>query len=430
MTNGAQGALASGDLHRSVFAPQVATIDFLNTVSRRYPMAISFAAGAPDLGLIAEEDFERYLDRFRKYRGSAAVAELRAYGPNGGLINELLSAMLAQDQGVEVAPDELVVTVGAQEALLLAFRALSRGMGDVIGVVMPAFPGATGALDFLDVARVAIPEASDGIDTSALGYTLDKLRTERRKMKAIYLAPDYSNPSGTVMSPDARRDLIEVARREGIILIEDNTYAFMASKDLRVPSLLSLAPDVVVQVGTFSKILFPGVRVGYLASKAVVMGHGGNAFPLAGAFGSLKGMTSVNTSPLSQAVVGGYLLANDCSLTESTQYKAKLYREKLRHLLSALDATFDDDARFRWSTPSGGFFVVMDVPFNADVAMLQDSAGRGDVAWAPMRSFYDDESGDLQLRLSPSNLSAEQIEVGVQRLARFLRQELTGSSIG
>jgi (S)-3,5-dihydroxyphenylglycine transaminase len=423
--------LNPAQLHGSLRDPVLGSIGFLNEVMGRHPDAISFAPGAPNPVFLDDLEPQRYTDlylshlvRDKKQSLTQARRSLLEYGPSRGLINHLVSDALRNDQDVDAAPASIVITVGAQEAMFLVLRALFRpASGDVLAVANPCFVGITGAARLLDVPIVSIDETQNGIDISGLEAACRSARDAGRRVRACYLAADFSNPGGGRMSLECRRQLLAVADRHDFLILEDNAYGFTAADGEALPSLKSLDTDGrVIHIGTFAKICFPGARVGYVVADQKV---GGEGRVLADELAALKSMVTVNTSPLAQGVIGGMLLEHGCSLTALSKLKSELYQRNLAHLLAALDRHLSGGlpAGISWSRPRGGFFVRLKLPVPADLDLLEVSSGRYGVLWTPMSQFYLDGAGDFQLRLSCSYLDPETIEEGVQRLAAFLKKE-------
>ncbi|MEU2690007.1 PLP-dependent aminotransferase family protein [Streptomyces hygroscopicus] len=422
------------DLHGSLQDPVLGSIGFLNEVMGRYPDAISFAPGAPHPEFVRDLDTRVLADRFVAHlvadRGldpARAERVLYEYGPAQGLINGLVAQALSGDQGIHADPREIIITVGAQEALLLTLRALFRhpGGGDVLAVVDPCYVGITGAARLLDIPVVPIREGAAGLDVDGLAARCGEARREGRRVRACYVAPDFSNPSGARMPLGPRHRLLDLAAREDLLLIEDNAYGFTAPEDDTLPGLKALdTRRRVIHVGTFAKVGFPGARVGYAVADQRV-GHPDGERSLAEELADLKTMVTVNTAPLAQAVVGGLLLDHGRSLTALARRKAERYRRNLDCLLGALDRHFADGLPpgIAWHRPAGGFFVRVDLPVPADISLLEVSAAEYGVLWTPMSQFSLTGRGDRQLRLSCSYLDPDRIETGVRRLAAFLRKE-------
>lgn len=438
--------LHAADLHGSLQDPVLGAIGFLNEVMARHPDAISFAPGAPHpdfvQGLDPRDLTDRFLTHLRTERGldaSRAERALYEYGPAQGLINDLVAEALRTDQGIDVAPDDVVITVGAQEAMFLTLRALYRNSDDVLAVADPCFPGIVGAARLLDIPVTDVREGAAGLDVDHLAARCRQARAEGRRVRACYVAPDFSNPGGARMPLDARRALLDLAGREDLLLVEDNAYAFTAAEDDALPGLKALdARRRVVHLGTFAKVGFPGARVGYAVAdqrvgraggdRSLAQGLAGGDRSLAQELADLKTMVTVNTSPLSQAVVGGLLLEHGRSLRALARRKAERYRSNLAHLTDALERHLPPGTLpgVSWHRPAGGFFARVDLPVPADHALLEVSADRYGVLWTPMRQFSLTDRGDRQIRLSCSYLEPDRIETGVRRLAAFLTKEAAG----
>jgi (S)-3,5-dihydroxyphenylglycine transaminase len=434
-TETGRSALARVDLHPSLGDPALSAIGFLNEIMDRYPRAISFAPGAPFAGFFDDIELNSYLARYTEYlareKGFSPARirkHLYQYGPSIGLINDLLAQALQHDQGIAVAPEAIVVTVGCQEAILLVLRALCRGPDDVLAVVNPCFAGIAGAARLLDMPMLAIDESADGIDWAQLEQECRSARQQGKRVRALYMAPDFSNPSGLILSLEARQRLLAMASQEDFLLIEDNAYGFTATDESALPTLKALDREQrVIYLGTCAKICMPGVRVGFLvADQRVDDGAGAHGY-LAGELATLKTMVTVNTSPICQAIVGGMLLEHGVSIAAMARLKGERYRDNMAYLLGALERHIPNQngqqPQVGWNRPAGGFFVRMRLPVAADMALLDYCAAHYGVLWTPMSFFHLGDGGRAELRLSCSYLTLEQIEEGVRRLAAFLRDE-------
>jgi (S)-3,5-dihydroxyphenylglycine transaminase len=200
----------------------------------------------------------------------------------------------------------------------------------------------------------------------------------------------------------------------------------LVSQGEQLPTLKALDRDRrVIHLGSLSKTLFPGARVGFVVADQTVADGAGTRGLLADELTKLKSMVTVNTSPVAQAVVAGMLLASDGRASERSAKAAAHYGEAMRAVLEQLDAAFPAAERAAlgvdWNRPAGGFFLTVTVPFRADEEALVHSAERFGVIWTPMSYFYPDGGGEESLRLSVSYLSHPEIEEGVARLARFIR---------
>lgn len=427
--------LEAAELHGSLRNPVLGAIGFLNEVMSRHPDAISFAPGAPHPTALETIAIERYAEVFLKHlvehgrSPEQARRLLFEYGPARGIIGDLVAQALRCDLGIAVPEQAVVITVGAQEGMFLVLRALFRSRStDVLAVGNPCFAGIAGAAALLDVQTVPIPETSDGLDLDALVAACRAGRAAGRRVRACYTAADFANPGGGRMSGPARERLLALAEREDFLILEDDTYGFTALSDPEVPEPARLKAldrgNRVVHIGTFAKTCFPGARVGYVLADQPV-GNAGRL--LADELADLKTMVTVNTSPLSQAVIGGMLLERgEGSLARLGERTAGLYRRNLALLLRALDRHLPDAAEqgVSWNRPGGGFFVRMRLPVRADVELLERCARTHRVLWTPMDQFHLDHGGDDQIRLSCSYLEPDRIDEGVRRLADFLSKEI------
>jgi (S)-3,5-dihydroxyphenylglycine transaminase len=350
------------------------------------------------------------------------------YGRTNGEIHGLIARTLANDENLHVAPESVVVTVGAQEGMLLALRALFAGPDDVLLATAPCYIGITGAARLLDIPVVGVPEGDDGLDPDRGVTVAAQVRSSGRRPRALYVVPDFANPSGASMSVPNRRRLLDVARDADLLVIEDNPYGFFARDDVFRPTMKSLdAERRVIYLGSFAKTCFPGARLGYAIADQHVVDADGNQSLLADQFAKIKSMITVNTPSLSQAVIGGILAANDCQLRSANRDTIMFYRANLQRLLGELARHFPTELRASlgvdWNTPGGGFFVVVTVPFVADEAALTRSAREYGVLWTPMDAFYFDGGGRHQLRLSCSYVEPALLDDGIRRLARFITDE-------
>ncbi|MBE1489199.1 aminotransferase class I/II-fold pyridoxal phosphate-dependent enzyme [Plantactinospora soyae] len=426
-------------LHGSLSDPLLDTMNFLNEITMRHPQAISFAAGRPYDGFFSTEQIFDYLGRYLKHLEDEGRTPdqirslLYQYGPTAGQIRELVGDALRIDENIDVPAESIVVTVGAQEAMLLVLRALASGPADVLLVASPCYVGITGVARLLDVEVVPVVERPDGLAAEDVVEAIRAQLARGRRPKALYVIPDHSNPAGTTMPLPTRRALLDLAARHDILLVEDSPYR-LVSPGNQLPTLKSLDTEHrVVHIGSFAKTIFPGARVGFVVADQPVRDAAGRTGLLAGELTKIKSMVTVNTSSLSQAVVAGALLSVDGSLAALNAGPAGHYGESMRLILDHLDRELPAARRAElgvtWNSPSGGFFLTMSVPFRADNAALGRSAEHFGVLWTPMSYFYPgDVGGERGIRLSTSYLTAADIEEGIARLARFVEAEVDESA--
>ncbi|WP_405483645.1 PLP-dependent aminotransferase family protein [Streptomyces sp. NBC_00009] len=433
-------ALALGELHGSLSDPVLDAMNFLNEVVGRFPQAISFAPGRPTEGDFEPEDVARHLHTYTSYLEETlgwsrdrVRTQLFQYGRTNGIIHELIARTVANDEGIEVPPEAVVVTTGCQEAMLLTLRALFAAPEDTLLVSSPCYVGITGVARLLGIRVRPVPEGPAGPDPEAVLTAARAAREAGERPRAFYVVPDFANPSGTSMGLPARERLLRVAEEEDLLVLEDDPYGFFVRTGSARPTLKALDTGRrVVHLGSFAKTALPGARVGYVIADQEVIGPGGRRSLLADELSKIKSMTTVNTSAVSQAVIGGLLIESDCRLREANAGAIAYYRTNMDTLLDELERHFPAERRaelgISWNRPDGGFFAVVTVPFAADHKALELSARTYGVLWTPMSDFHLDGGGTHQLRLSCSAQSPEAIAEGMARLAAFITAQSTGAA--
>jgi len=427
---GAAAELSMAGLHASLSDPALESMNFLNEVASRYPQAISFASGRPceeffDIALI-----HQYIDSFCDYlRNELGYAEPRLsqalfqYGRTKGIIHELVARHLAVDEGIHVDPESVVVTVGCQEAMFIVLRALRRDERDVLLAISPTYVGLTGAARLVDMPVWPVRSGRSGVDLDDLVEQAARARAAGLRPRACYVMPDFANPSGATLSTEDRQRMLEVAGQQDLLLLEDNPYGTFGN-GTRLPTLKALDTGRrVVYLGSFAKTGFPGARVGYAVADQRVIAADGTVSLLADELSKIKSMVSVNTSPVAQAVVGGKLLENDCSVIKANVRETAVYVNNLSQVLDGLARRFPPEsagAGISWNVPGGGFFVVVTLPFAVDDTMLEYSARQHGVLWTPMSHFYGAGNGTHQVRLAYSQLTPDRIEAGLERFTALV----------
>ncbi|MGA4857927.1 PLP-dependent aminotransferase family protein [Streptomyces koyangensis] len=432
--------LSLAELHTSLSDPVLDAMNFLNEVVARFPDAISFAPGRPTEGTFEPEDLARHLRSYTDYleqelgwSRDQVRTQLFQYGRTNGIIHELIARTVANDEGIEVPPEAVVVTTGCQEAMLLTLRALFARPEDTLLVSSPCYVGITGVARLLGIQVRPVPEGPDGPDPLAVRAAVRAAKEAGQRPRAFYVVPDFANPSGASMSRAARELLLAVAEEEELLVLEDDPYGFFVRTGEARPTLKALdRARRVVHLGSFAKTALPGARVGYVLADQEVVGPGGGRTLLADELSKIKSMTTVNTSAVSQAVIGGLLVESGCRLREANSAAVAHYRTSMDTLLDALERHFPAERRAElgvsWNRPDGGFFLVVDVPFAADHKALELSARAFGVLWTPMGDFHLDGGGTRQLRLSCSSQSPEAITEGIARLAAFITAQITGTA--
>jgi (S)-3,5-dihydroxyphenylglycine transaminase len=414
--------------------PLLEVMNFLNEVVLRYPEAISFAPGRPAEIHFDVEASLPLVARYVEHRAgpglpaAAVYADLGQYNRTNGIINDLISRQLALDEGIRADPASLVVTSGCQEGMAILLAGLFEPARDVLLVSDPTYIGITGLARILGVRVHAVPSGPEGLDAAAVEAAAREVERSGMRARAVYDIPDFNNPLGTRMPLTARRALLDVAHRRELLIFEDNPYGMFAYDGERLPPLKALDDHrVVVYMGSFSKTLFPGLRLGYLVADQEVALSGGGRSSLAAELSKVKSLTTVNTSPVLQAVAGGILLANQGSLAGLMARKLPSYRANRDRMLACLEADLGGVAS--WNRPQGGFFLTVDLPFVFDACCLESCARDFGVVCCPMTFFSLGSGRERQIRLSFSYVSTLQIEEGIARLAGFVRHHAATASV-
>ncbi|MGW7824880.1 aminotransferase class I/II-fold pyridoxal phosphate-dependent enzyme, partial [Streptomyces puniciscabiei] len=282
-----------------------------------------------------------------------------------------------------------------------------------------------------DAEVVAVEEREGGLSCADLEAAVLAERTRGRRPRALYVIPDHSNPSGVTLSLQTRHELLALAERLDLLILEDSPYR-PVSPGAPLPTLKSLDRGRrVIHLGSYAKSLFPGARVGYAVADQPVVKADGTTGLLADELAKIKSMITVNTSALSQAVVAGALLASGGRVSELNAEVAAYYGDTMQVALRALEREFPAERRSRlgvsWNAPSGGFFLTLQVAFRADDAALGRSAQDFGVIWTPMSYFHPEGGGDHTIRLSTSYLTHADVEEGLRRLADFIESEVAAA---
>ena len=363
------------------------------------PGLISFAGGFPDPRTFPRERAAALLAEFAE---SGEVTAFQ-YAPTRGLAGPLdaVAARIEATQGRRPAGDELLLTSGAIEALELVGKAVLDA-GDLVVVEGPTYVGALMAFRGFGAEIAVVPMDDDGLQVDEL----ERLLGRGRRPKLLYAIPDHQNPAGVTLARERREALVELARRHGFLILEDVAYRELGFAGESLPSLWSLAPDVVVQAGTTSKTFFPGVRLGWAAAPA----------PVSAQLVAAKQNTDQCAGALGQRLFEEY--ARRGWIEEQLAASRALYRGKCERLLAALEREMPPGAR--WTTPAGGFFSWLTLPDGADSAALAKRAAAAGVGIVPGTVFFPDGRGGDNVRLSFSLVDDEAIDRGIALLAGLL----------
>ncbi|MBP7149496.1 MAG: PLP-dependent aminotransferase family protein [Acidobacteria bacterium] len=369
---------------------------------------ISFAGSYPAADLMPVDAFRKaFADELRE-RG----AEVLSYGPSAGWgpLREAIAAEMRR-AGSRVGSGEILVTSGSQQGLELIFRAL-LDPGDPIVIEDPTYTGALSALASLGARLVGVPLDDDGVRPDLL-----ELAIERHRARLVYLQPSHHNPTTRVLSEPRRREVLDIARRHGCAIVEDDW-----AKDLRFdgpqpPSLHALDGGArVIYVSTYSKKLLPGLRIGWVCAPAPVLDR----------LVALKQIEDCGTSPLLQAALHRFV--REGRLDEHLRRVRRAYAERRDAMIGALGRHIPPGAS--WERPAGGLFLWLQLPAGLDSDELFGAAQRRGVLFSRGQLFHVDGNGGRDaLRLTFAAASTEQIEAGVKVLGELVR-ERAGSAAG
>ena len=383
--------------------PQPPEVERLLKIAAERPDIVSLAGGLPADDLFPTEAVRATLRHVMLERGAEALQchwsdgyePLRAQV--GGLMRDL--------RGVEIAPEQLLITHGAQQALDLIARLLLR-TGDPLAIESPTYPAAIQVFRLQRPRLLPVPRDEHGLDLAALA---DTLAAERPV--AVYVATAGHNPTGGALEPDACRELLDLCRTHDTLVIEDDAYGNVQFGAPHLPlRAYPGAEDRVLHVGSFSKILSPGLRVGWLIAPPAVLVQ----------LQRLKSAADLQTSSLSQIALSTYLAEQD--LRHHLERCRAHYRARRDAMLAALAGTAPDGVR--WTAPVSGFSLWVSLPETLDaLSLLAQAIDRG-VAFEPGAAFFPATSPTSYLRLSFSNNTPEAIARGVPRLTRLLHEAI------
>ncbi|HEX3463388.1 MAG TPA: PLP-dependent aminotransferase family protein [Candidatus Elarobacter sp.] len=391
----------------------LAGMRFLNEAPERYPDAISMASGRPDVAAVRSA-MPWLDDALRAGYGERRDDRLLNYGPTAGVVVDALADWVSDRSAVEIAPDGVIVTTGCQEAMMTALLALCEPRFDAVLVSDPAYVGILGAAAMLGLTTISLgPVAVLG--AAAIERGVAAARRAGLRAKAVYLVPDYDNPTGDCLGAESRDDVVECCLRHGLTILEDVAYREFGYDGERRPSLLSSGAENVVQLGTFAKILVPGLRLGYVAT----LGTAATA-AFTGACLCAKSFSTLNTSTLTQQVLREAIGERRSALLDALGALRLRYAAKRDAVLDALRASGLARRGVTWNVPQGGFFLSVRLPFAFGERELADCASRFGVICTPMRYFALGGASDNDVRLAFSMHGTETLREGISRFAAFV----------
>jgi (S)-3,5-dihydroxyphenylglycine transaminase len=413
---------------------------FLNEVQLKFPDAISLASGRPDESFFDLNEFKRYFDEYVNAECEAqtkdsltVLNEIGQYNKTQGIINNLVSNFFKEDENIHVQPQNILITVGAQEALFIAVNTLCDKKSDIIIVEDPTYVGVTYMSIISGYNIHPIEVTPDGINLNKIEKTVLRYSKLKKKIKLVYVIPDHQNPTGASMSLVNRRRILELADKYDFFILEDNAYGEFIYEGERLPSIKSLdRNNRVIYVRSFSKTLYPSLRLAAMISDQMIS-YLGKEVPLSELMALVKGYITVNTPSINQAILGGILLKNDFSFKKLNAGKISNLKEKRDLVIKCLNSYCNIDSikgeqTIRWNVPAGGFFLTIYVPFRVDAAEVFHCAEKFKVIFTPMSFFYLNEGGENEIRIAFSHIKLENISKAIERLATYLKYKINQSA--
>lgn len=369
------------------------------------PEIVSLAGGSPYTAGLPFDVLQQVADDVLRNEGPTALQ----YGGGQGdaLLRERLTGVMAWE-GINCRGDDVVVTQGSQQALDLLGR-MFLDPDDIVIAEAPSYVGALSAFSQYraEVRHVALDE--DGLIPEAFEEAMQRVAREGRRAKFLYVVPNYHNPAGVTLCESRRDQVLEIAARHDLLVIEDNPYGLLGFDSEPLAALRARNPEVVY-LGTLSKILGPGLRIGWVLLPPALRDR----------LVTVKEAADLCSSNFTQAVARRYL--ETPMFSETLKGLRETYRERRDAMLEALSEDFSGAAT--WTRPNGGFFVWLSLPQGLDTRVMLAKAIASRVAYVPGGAFYADEQGANCMRLSYSFPPAARVREGVRRLAGVVNEEI------
>ncbi|HEY5801346.1 MAG TPA: PLP-dependent aminotransferase family protein [Burkholderiaceae bacterium] len=363
------------------------------------PEIISFAGGLPSPLTFPVEKMQAAFDKVLSQNGKVALQ----YGPTDGYapLREWIANSLSQN-GARIVPEQILMTSGSQQALDL----LGKVLIDEGSKVLVETPSYLGALQAFSVYRPNFVSVS----TDDHGLVPQSVVEAGEGARMLYALPNFQNPTGRTLSAERRGELVETCARMGIPLIEDDPYGALSYKGEPLPKMVAMNPDGVIYMGSFSKVLTPGIRLGYVCAP----------LPLARRLELAKQAADLHTAQLTQMVV--HEVIKDGFLDQHIPTIRTLYGNQCQAMLDAMTEFFP--SQVTWTKPEGGMFIWVTLPQQIDAMALLEDALKEKVAFVPGAPFYANDPETNTLRLSFVTVPPEKIRVGIERLGKLIAARL------
>ncbi|HEX5147009.1 MAG TPA: PLP-dependent aminotransferase family protein [Conexibacter sp.] len=368
---------------------------------------ISLAGGMPDTSSFPPETYASLMTAVAQ----EACARALQYGPTEGFaVAAHCIAEVMAEEGMTVDEGELLITTGGQQVIDLVCKTLVDP-GDVIVAEAPTYPGAVPTFCSYEADVVQIEIDEDGMRMDALEETLDRLEREGRRPKFVYTIPSFQNPGGVTMSLPRRQRLVRIAHERELLVLEDNPYGLLRYGGEQLPTLYSMdGGQFVIYLGTFSKILSPGIRLGWAAAPRPVLQK----------MNLGKQAADLCSSSMTQLFVAQYFASGDWR--DYVGSLVEIYRSRRDAMLDALGSYFPAEAS--WTQPEGGLFIWATLPDYIDTTDLLARALSENVAFVPGRAAYLDGRGGSSMRLNFSGVDEAAIREGVRRIGKVVAEQV------
>jgi len=371
------------------------------------PEVISLAGGMPDPKTFPVEDIREITQDVLSKKSAQALQ----YSSTEGLpdLRKYILEYLARD-GNDGELENIIISSGSQQGLDLVGKVF-LSPGDIAIVELPSYLAALNAFYSYGGELVGIPMDEDGMRMDILEEKLIQLKNEGKKVKFIYTISNFQNPAGVTMSLARRKKVIEIANKFNVFIVEDNPYEKLRFEGEPIPSIYSLEKNgSVISLGTFSKILCPGLRLAWMLGNKEIIRK----------MAILKQATDLCTSILNQLIASEYCKLG--KLEENIESNVQIYKRKRDIMLNALEKYFPKEVS--WTKPQGGFFVVATLPEYIDTGEMFKEAIKENVAYVPGAPFYADGKGQNTMRLSFCYPSEEDIEEGIKRIGDLIKRKI------
>lgn len=370
------------------------------------PEVVSLAGGMPYVSALPLDMMGELSRRLMAEHGAEALQYLSAQGDPG--LRERICDVMALE-GIQASADDIVVTVGSQQALDLVTR-IFIDPGDVVLVEAPSYVGALGTFAAFQADVVHLPMDDDGLIPEAFREALGRLQAEGRRVKFLYTVPNFQNPAGVTLSATRRHEVLDICAAHDLLVIEDNPYGLLRFDGEPLRPLRADEAERVIYLGSFSKTLASGVRVGWALAPSAVRA---------------KLVLAAESAILSHSALG-QLTVREYLASQPWQGQIKVFKELYRDRRDAMLEALSDfmPAGCRWTTPQGGFFVWLTLPDGLDSKAMAPRAIANRVAYVPGTGFFADGSGREHMRLSYCYPEPARIREGVRRLATVVEAEI------